>query len=653
MTQQTIGARSVDALRALVMDAVEAAGSGHPGAPMGLAPLGVRLFKRWLQHDPARPDWADRDRLVLSNGHASMLLYGLLHLTGYDVPMSDIRRFRQLGSLTPGHPERGRTPGVEASTGPLGQGVGMAVGLALGEAMLADRFNRPGHDIVDHRTFVIAGDGDLMEGVSSEAASLAGHLRLEKLTLIYDHNRTTIDGDTSLAFSGEDVMARFSAYGWRVVDVPQGMDLDSIDVALGDALERCGRPTLVRLHTRIGDPAPSKGGTAAAHGAPLGAEEVRRTKELMGWDELPFVVPADVLEDLDQRDRGARSSAEWDARLHAYRAAYPELAQEYERILEGRLPEGFADALPTFNDGSSSATRISSEMALNALAQAVPELVGGSADLESSNRTRIQGGGDVAAHAFAGRNIHFGVREHAMAAIANGLAMQHLRPFVATFFTFSDYLRPALRVSAISRLPVIYVFSHDSVALGEDGPTHQPVEHLASLRAMPGVEVIRPCDGTETAGAWRRALRNEGPTVIVLTRQDVPEIVGSTMDGVDAGAYRISGSERPDLVLVATGSEVALAIESAELIRADGYAVSVVSLPCFEAAMRGDLSDVFPQGVPVLSVEAGSSFGWSRWADAHIAVDEFGESGKGPEVYEHFGLTPDAVVAAARSLLAP
>lgn len=649
---ENLTARSISAIRALAMDAVERAASGHPGAPMGLAPLGQRLFTRWMRHDPTAPDWPDRDRLVLSNGHASMLLYALLHLTGYDLPMDQLSRFRQLDSLTPGHPERGLTPGVEASTGPLGQGVGYAVGLALAESMLAARFNLSGLTIVDHRTVAIVGDGDLMEGVAAEAASLAGHLGLAKLVLCYDHNSTTIDGTTGLAFSGEDVAARFRSYDWRVVEVPSGMDVAAIDDGLGLAFTPDGRPTLVVVTTRIAHPAPIKGGTSAAHGAPLGPDEVAATKALMDWDEPEFTVPDDVRAHLDQRERGRKDHEQWEMRFAAYRSAAPDRADEFERLLRGDLPTGFESTLPVFETGTSLATRVASERVLNAVAPAIPELVGGSADLSSSNRTRLIDGGDVSRGSFSGRNIHFGVREHAMAAIANGLAMHHLRPYVSTFFTFVDYLRPALRLSALCELPVIFVLTHDSVAIGEDGPTHQPIEQLASLRAMPGIEVIRPCDGTETSGAWRRALRRTGPTAIVLSRQDLPELGTSSMDGVDEGAYRIHGSLTPELVLVATGSEVGLAIDACDQLGAQGVAVSVVSMPCWEAALETDLSAIFPDDVPVLSIEAATSFGWAHWADAHVSVDEFGTSGKGPEVYRRAGMTVEAVLTAARSLLA-
>jgi transketolase len=619
---------------------------------MGLAPLGYRLFARWLEHDPSEPTWPDRDRFVLSAGHASMLLYSLLHLSGYDLPMEQLRRFRQLESLTPGHPEYGLTAGVETTTGPLGQGFGNAVGMALAERLLAARFNRPGHDVVDHRTVVVASDGDLMEGVSAEAASLAGHLELHKLVVFWDDNEITIDGATDLAFAREDVLARFEAYGWRTVECADGLDLAAVDEAIETAFASDGRPTIVRVPTTIGYPAPTKSGTSKAHGAPLGADEIAATKEAMGWEYPPFVVPDEVSAHFDQRSRGQAARNAWQQRFDAYRTDHPDRATELERIWSGKLPDGWDSDLPVFETGSKTATRKTSERVLNAFAARVPEMIGGSADLAASNNTTIADGGDVGAKDFSGRNLHFGVREHAMAAIANGMALHQLRPFVGTFLTFSDYMRPSVRLAALSHIPSIFVFTHDSIGLGEDGPTHQPIEHLAALRAMPNLEVIRPADGSETVGAWRRALtRQDGPTALILTRQGLPELEGTDPDGVDHGAYRVAGPSDPQVVLAATGSEVSVAVDAAGILSDRGITASVVSMPCWEAV--SDTSAVFPDGVPVLSVEAATSFGWQRFADAHVSIETFGVSAPASDAFAHFGFSPENVADAAQRLLSP
>ncbi len=646
----------VNTIRTLAMDAVEAAQSGHPGTPMALAPLGYVLWTRHLAHNPADPTWANRDRFVLSAGHASMLLYGLLHLTGYDLPLEDIKQFRQLGHRTPGHPENFVTPGVETTTGPLGQGFGNAVGMALAERLLASRFNRPGHEIIDHRTWVLASDGDLMEGVSSEASSLAGHLGLDKLVVFWDDNRITIDGRTELAFSSEDVLARYAAYGWRTLSVEDCNDLDALDQVLKEAAVPDGRPTFVRLRTIIGWPAPTKQDTAAAHGAPLGADEIAAAKAALGWEEPLFTVPEAAREHADQTARGGTLQARWEERLAAYADAHPDLAAELERVLAGRLPDGWDADLPTFETGTALATRKASGKVLNAIAERVPELVGGSCDLAASNNTDIAGAGDVGPGAFAGRNLRFGVREHAMAAICNGLALHGgLRPFGATFLVFTDYARPSIRLAALMGLPVTYVMTHDSIGLGEDGPTHQPVEHLAALRAMPNLHVVRPADATETVGAWRHALtRTSGPTLLALTRQGVPVLEGTTAEGVTAGGYAVIDADEPDVVLVATGSEVPIAAEAAALLDADAVAARVVSLPCWELFDERDPAEqdaLLPPGVPVVSVEAAATFGWSRWADVHVGLDRFGASAPWQDLYEHFGITALAVADAARDLL--
>ena len=647
---------AVTTIRTLAMDAVQAANSGHPGTPMALAPLGWVLYGRHLRHDPADPQWPDRDRFVLSAGHASMLQYALLHLAGYDVSLEQLRRFRQLGSITAGHPEHFLTPGIETTTGPLGQGFGNAVGLALAEQMLAARYNRPGHQIVDHRVWVIASDGDLMEGLSSEASSLAGHLGLERLVAFWDDNRITIDGGTDLAFS-EDVMARYAAYGWRVLEVADANDLDELDAVCTAAADADGRPTLVRLPTTIAWGAPTKAGTSAAHGAPLGDDEVAATKAAYGWEHPPFTVPEEVAAHTNRRERGAAARAEWDQRLDAYRSEHPELAAEFERVMAGEPPAGWDEGLPTFDSGTAMATRKASGTVLAALAPRVPELVGGSADLAASNNTDIPDGGDVRRGDFSGRILRFGVREHAMMAITNGIALHGgLRPFCATFLVFTDYLRPSLRLAALMGLPVIVVATHDSIGLGEDGPTHQPVEHLAALRAIPHLHVLRPADATEVVGAWRHALaRTDGPTVLVLSRQDLPVLPSSSADDVAAGAYVVVPDDGdPDVVVIATGSEVSVAVAAAELLAESDISARVVSMPSwelFEEADDDELLDVLPPDVPVLSVEAGTTFGWARWSDDAIGLDTFGESAPASALFEHFGFTPQAVADAALDLL--
>ncbi len=650
---------AINTIRTLAMDAVEQAQSGHPGTPMALAPLGYVLFTRHLSHNPADPDWRDRDRFILSAGHASMLQYALLHLTGYDLPLDDIRRFRQLGSRAPGHPENFMTPGVETTTGPLGQGFGSAVGMALAERLLAATFNRPGHEIIDHRTWVIASDGDMMEGVQSEAASLAGHLGLEKLVVFYDDNDITLDGPASMSFTGEDVTARYAAYGWRTLMVDDVNDLEALDRAMREAARPDGRPTLVRVRSVIGYGAPTLAGTSTAHGAPLGPEEVAGAKRNLGWPySEPFTVPDEVRALMDQRERGSAAQRAWQERLEAYREAHPELAAEFDRRAEGRLPEGWDADLPTFATGDQIATRKASGKVINALAARIPELIGGSADLSGSNSSKISDAADVTREDFSGRNLNYGVREHAMAAALNGM-LSHggVRAFAGTFFTFSDYLRPSLRLAALMKLATIYVFTHDSVGVGEDGPTHQPVEHLAALRAIPHLHVLRPADARETAGAWRQALaRTDGPTALVLSRQNLPVLEGTDAGMVAQGAYVVAGGdiEDPDLVLVATGSEVSLAVQAAALLAERDVAARVVSMPSWELFEQADdevIDEVLPADVPVLSVEAAVSFGWSRWADDSVSIEEFGHSAPAKDVFAAFGFTPDGVAEAALDLL--
>lgn len=641
-------------VRTLAIDAVEKANSGHPGAPMGLAPVAWRLFTGPLRFAPANPEWPGRDRFVLSAGHASALLYALLNLTGYDLPISELKRFREWDSHTPGHPERGHTPGVEVTTGPLGQGIANAVGMALAERMLAADFNRPGHDIVNHRTWAICGDGDMMEGLSHEAASLAGFLGLERLVLIYDDNHVSLDGPTSLSF-GEDVPARFRAYGWRVLHIEDGNDVDEIDRVLARAHVSDGRPTLIRCRTHIGFGAPDVQDTHKAHGSPLGPKETRLAKLSYGWPEDSyFLVPDEVREWSEVlRTRGRGLVDEWDAAMQAYAADHPAEAAELRRRLAGDpAPDALAD-LPRFEPGESLATRQASGTVLNAIAAHMPELVGGAADLASSTNTTITGAGDITPGHYDGRNIHFGVREHAMGGVLNGMAAHGgFRVFGSTFLTFSDYMKNTIRVASLMRVPVIYVFTHDSVALGQDGPTHQPIEQLAALRSIPGLVTIRPAEANETAAAWRVAIeRTDGPTALVLTRQGLPVL--DTPAPVERGGYVIAPGD--DCALIATGSEVSLALAARDLLAADGISARVVSLPSFElfgVQPREYRDDVLPPAMRArVGVEAASGFGWERWTGSFgevVAINCFGASAPGPEVMQHLGMTPEAVADAAR-----
>ncbi|MCU0620194.1 MAG: transketolase [Gemmatimonadales bacterium] len=643
------------------MDAVEQAKSGHPGTPMALAPVAYLLWTRHLRHAPAAPAWDDRDRFVLSCGHASMLLYALLHLTGYDLPLDELRRFRQWHSRTPGHPERGETPGVETTTGPLGQGIGNAVGMAMAERFLAERFNRPGHAIVEHRTWALVSDGDLMEGVASEAASLAGHLRLGKLTLIYDDNRITIDGTTALAFS-EDVGRRFEAYGWRVLRVADGNDLAAIDAALAQAAAETTRPTLVVLRTVIADPAPTKRDTSAAHGAPLGADEVRRTKAILGWPEdAAFHVPDAAYADMRAAvARGDALAADWQARFTAYTAAYPEEAAAYVRAQRGELPDGWMDALPAIGpEKGALATRQASHQVLQAMARAVPELVGGSADLAESTGT-ARGAGGAFGPGTSGNTVHWGIREHAMGACLNGMAAHGgVRGFGSTFLVFFDYMKPAIRLAALMRLPVIYIGTHDSIGVGEDGPTHQPIDQLAMLRAIPGLVTLRPADAGETVEAWRVALaRRDGPTALVLTRQKLPVL--ARRGDATRGAYVLHEPEGgAQAILIATGSEVAVALEAATRLAAEGVRARVVSMPSWELFAAQDAAyreAVLPAALRArVAIEAASPMGWERWvgdAGAILAMRSFGASAPGERLFQEFGFTADGAAALLRDVLA-
>ncbi len=669
MENEPLALRSINAIRFLSVDAVQKAKSGHPGTPMGLAPLSYLLWTRYLRYNPRNPDWPGRDRFVLSCGHASMLLYSLLHLTGFDLSLEDIRQFRQWGSKTPGHPEAGHTPGVEVTTGPLGQGFSNAVGMAMASRLLAHRFNRPGHEIVSHRIVALCSDGDLMEGVASEAASLAGFHRLRNLVAFYDDNRITIEGSTELAF-GEDVAGRFRAYGWKVLRVEDGnTDLPGLSRAIDEAFAERERPTLVIVRTHIAFGSPHKQDTAEAHGAPLGEEEVALTKEALGWPkEPPFLVPEDVLAHFREAiPRGEAFEREWRVRMAAYVRDFPDLALAWERVTWGDLPEEWSAGLPAFPpEGGAMATRSASHKVINAIAARLPELAGGSADLAPSTETLIKDGGEFLPGAPpGGRNFHFGVREHGMGGILNGMARHSgVIPYGATFLIFSDYMRASIRLAALTGIRVIYVFTHDSVGLGEDGPTHQPVEHLASLRAMPNLHVIRPADANETAAAWKMALeRTTGPTAIVLTRQKVPILPRDTVyrDGnVYRGAYiyEEGAGGTPKVILLASGSEVHVAIAAKKLLEADGIPARVVSFLCWERFEEQPASyreAVLPPSVRArVSVEAGSTFGWQRYigeGGVAVGIDRYGASAPGDRVLKELGISPENVAAKAKSLL--
>ncbi len=670
--EQALAERSINVIRGLAIDAVERAKSGHPGLPMGAAPMAYALWTKFLRHDPSDPGWPDRDRFVLSAGHGSMLLYALLHLSGYDLPMEELRSFRRWGSRTPGHPEHGLTAGVETTTGPLGQGFGNAVGMALAERWLAVTFNRPGHEIVDHWTYVIASDGDMMEGVQSESASLAGHQGLGKLVVLYDSNRISIDGSTDLAFT-EDVAQRYTAYGWDVHQA-NGNDVDSVVTAIESARGVRSKPSLIVVTTNIGYGAPTKQDTAEAHGAPLGEKEARAAKERLGLpvDET-FWVPADVRSHLSAVERGSALRAAWVERFEAYRAAHPELARRFASEQRRELPEGWLGALPAFEAGKSVATRGASGEVLNALASVVPNLLGGSADLTESNNTEIKGAERLTRTNPGGRYIHYGVREHAMGSMMNGISLHGgIRPYGGTFLIFSDYMRPSIRLGALLEQPVIYVFTHDSIGLGEDGPTHQPIEQLMSLRLIPHVQVIRPADATETAMAWRMALeRKHGPTALVLTRQklvtfDRSESGGhAPAEGVLRGGYILLEAESvgrpvgPAVLLIGTGSEVHVCIAARARLAEDGIPARVVSMPCvtqFESQPESYRETVLPSSVQArVVVEAGATRGWGAIAGPHgmiVGLDRFGASAPGETVMKELGFTAENVTARAKASLA-
>ncbi|MEN9203121.1 MAG: transketolase [Thermostichus sp. DG_1_6_bins_120] len=653
---------SINTIRFLAVDAVQKAKSGHPGLPMGAAPMAYVLWQQFMKFNPRNPKWADRDRFVLSAGHGCMLLYALLHLNGFDVTLEDLKQFRQWGSKTPGHPENFETPGVEVTTGPLGQGVGNAVGLAIAEAHLAARFNKPGHTIVDHYTYVILGDGCNMEGVASEAASLAGHLQLGKLIMLYDSNHISIDGNTEIAFT-EDVGKRYEAYGWHVQKVEDGNhDLKAIAEAIQNAKAVTNKPSLIIVETTIGYGSPNKAGKEEVHGAPLGPEEVKLTKENLGWPLEPeFYIPEEVLAHFRQSvDKGAKAEAEWNERFAAYEKAYPAEAAEFKRIMAGELPVGWKEALAPIAETGKESTRNLSKFCLNALAAVVPELLGGSADLAHSNMTYLKGIPEFQPGCYEGRNFRFGVREHGMGAIANGMALHGgLIPYDATFLIFTDYMRAAIRLSALSQVRVLHIMTHDSVALGEDGPTHQPVETLASLRAIPNLYVIRPADARETVGAYQVALEaKHTPSVLVFTRQAVNPVEGTSIEGVAQGGYVVVEAENPELILIATGSELELAVKAAAQLKEEGKAVRVVSMPCvelFEAQPQSYRDSVLPPSVTKrISVEAGSTFGWHKFlgfSGVAIGIDRFGASAPGPVCMEKFGFTVENVVNTAKQLL--
>ncbi|MBW1833594.1 MAG: transketolase [Deltaproteobacteria bacterium] len=656
----------INTIRTLSMDAIQKANSGHPGAPMGLAPAAYILWKCFLKHNSKNPEWTDRDRFVLSGGHASMLLYSLLYLSGYDLTMDDIKNFRQWGSKTPGHPEFGHTPGVETTTGPLGQGFTNAVGMALAERHIATIFNRPGYEIIDHYTYMICGDGDLMEGITAEAASFAGHMGLAKLICIYDDNSISIEGNTDITFT-EDVGLRFKAYNWHVTKVEDGNNLDDIHRAIKEARAETTKPSIIMLRTHIAFGSPNKQDSADAHGAPLGEEEIRLTKKNLGWDEnVSFYVPEQVVKMFGECiDKGKKAESIWKEKFEEYCSKYPVLSKKLNDSLNNSLNEGWDANLPDFskNEGPI-ATRAVSGKILNAISENIPYLIGGSADLAPSNNTIIKSSHDFQKNMFDGRNIRFGVREHAMGGIISGIALHKgLRPYGGTFFVFADYMRPAIRLASLMKLPVIYIFTHDSVAVGEDGPTHQPVEHLAGLRAIPGLTVIRPADATETIEAWRLAAQTtDSPVALILSRQKLPVIdrtIYSSADKLVNGAYILSDSDgKPDIILIATGSEVDITLKAGKILEEKGISVRVVSMPSwelFENTSQEYKDKVLLPDVNVrIAVEAGISMGWERYTGSNgvvIGINEFGASAPGNIVMEKFGFTSENIVQKAMELL--
>ncbi|WP_144551038.1 transketolase [Peribacillus simplex] len=662
-----LDALSINTIRTLSIDAIEKANSGHPGMPMGAAPMAYKLWTEYMNHNPKNPDWFNRDRFVLSAGHGSMLLYSLLHLSGYGLSIDDLKSFRQWGSKTPGHPEYGHTAGVDATTGPLGQGIAMAVGMAMAERHLAESYNRDSYNVVDHYTYSICGDGDLMEGVSAEAASLAGHLQLGRLVVLYDSNDISLDGDLSQSFS-ESVADRFKSYGWQYIRVEDGNDLQEIAKAIEEAKTDDASPTLIEVKTVIGYGSPNRSGKSAVHGAPLGADELKLTKEAYKWTfEEDFYVPEEVYSHFNEAvvDAGAQKEEAWNELFKNYKEAHPELAEQLELAIKGELPAEWDQEIPVYEEGKTLASRASSGEVLNAIAKKVPSFIGGSADLAGSNNTAIKGETDLLPGNYSGRNIWFGVREFAMGAALNGMALHGgLKVYGGTFFVFSDYLRPAIRMAALMGLPVNYVFTHDSIAVGEDGPTHEPIEQLASLRAMPNLGVIRPADGNETAAAWKVAMESTNkPTALVLTRQGLPTIKDTSetaYEGVSKGAYIISASKKEvaDALLLATGSEVNLAVEAQKALANEGIDVSVISMPSwdrFETQSKEYKQSVINPAVKKrLAIEVASPFGWDRYAGDEgeiLAINHFGASAPGGKIMEEFGFTVENVVARVKEML--
>ncbi len=666
----TVDNLAITTIRTLAIDAIEKANSGHPGMPMGSAPMGYQLFAKTMNHNPEHPTWVNRDRFVLSAGHGSMLLYSLLHLSGYDLPMEELKQFRQWGSLTPGHPEFGHTAGVDATTGPLGQGIGMAVGMAMAEAQLGATYNKGGHNVIDHYTYAICGDGDLMEGISSESASLAGHLKLGKLIVLYDSNDISLDGKLNLAFS-ENVAKRFEAYGWQVLRVEDGNDLPAIGQAISEAQAESGKPTLIEVKTVIGYGSPNKqgkGGHGGTHGSPLGADEAKLTKDFYKWVyEENFYVPDEVRARFAEvKEKGIAANKAWDEKFAAYKKAYPELAAQLETALNGELPKGWDANLPFYKaEDKAVSTRVASGNALNGLTAGVPQLVGGSADLESSTMTHLNGLDQFTPDSYDGRNIYFGVREFGMAAAMNGIALHSgLKVFGGTFFVFTDYLRPAVRLASIMKLPVTYVLTHDSIAVGEDGPTHEPIEQLASLRIIPGLTVIRPADGNETSAAWAYAMENtSNPVALVLTRQNLPILQG-TVDGVrdniKRGGYVVSDSKNgtPQAQIIATGSEVQLAVKAQAALGEEGIDVRVISLPSWDLFEKQDKayrdSVILPEVKARLAIEMAQTFGWERYTGDQgdiLGITTFGASAPGDTVIKEYGFTVENVVSRVKALL--
>ena len=654
---------AINTIRTLAMDAIQKANSGHPGLPMGTAPMAYALWQRHLRHNPRNPHWANRDRFILSAGHGSMLIYSLLYLTGYDVSLDDIKNFRQWGSITPGHPEVHLTPGIEVTTGPLGQGAANAVGMALAEAFLAKHFNREGHTVVDHNTYAIVSDGDMMEGVSMEASALAGHWGLGKLLFLYDDNKITLDGKADMTFT-EDIPARFKAWNWHVQTVSDGNDVNAIDAAINAAQAVTDQPSIICMRTVIGYGSPNKSGTSKAHGSPLGADEIKLTKEALGWPQEDFYVPGESLEHWREAlEKGAKAESDWQAKFDSWRTAYPDLAAEWDTAFAGELPDDWDVDIPVFPADKEVATRIASGKVLNAIAKRIPTMIGGDADLAGSTKTLIDGEPNTGQNHPAERNLRFGVREHGMGAIVNGLGLHGgiIRPYSATFLTFSDYMRGAIRLGALSAVPAIYVFTHDSIGLGEDGPTHQPIEHVMALRTIPQLHVFRPADANESAAAWRTAMTLEGPSVLIFTRQDLPVFADAEQvhTGVAHGGYVLADCEgTPKVILLSSGSEVHIAHAAYKSLIAEGVKVRLVSLPCwslFDSQDDAYKESVLPKAITArVSIEAGVTLGWQKYvgtAGITIGIDKFGASAPYERIYMEYGLTPDHVITAAKSLI--